>query len=513
MAPGEGDSAIQLRADRSKAFMDAAAITAFAILTSVTALFHEPWADEAQAWLVARDSGFWTMMTERMSYEGSPGLWHALLWPLAHAHLPYWSMECLAVAIAIVATALFVKLSPFPRWIRLLLPFTMLFSYQFAVVARSYVLDVPLTFLALYLIRRRPTKIIWIAAVLGLMANTNFFALFLSAALGGVYLFDAWRIHSLFGARRNQTVAALAVYALLSLVAVKTAMPPRDIETSRSRLGYILHTNAGASVPRPHVGDPGKPPQVLGVLFLCADQLGGSIIVGLIFAVGFGWFLVARRRVIAALPVLAILAAFLLGRVFAHHLGLFMLAVIASLWLAWPEESRPVRSYSRAELCGTLLLTLYCLHTILWTARAVAFDIRYPYDGSRACAEYIRKNLPGGRVFGYNYWSVAVEPYFDRKLFANQPASYWVFSVLNTVNLDLNRLQRERPDAVVLSWIMYPGNNRRLPDSLSLPVGVPENAIIAAGYHPVATFSGTHPLNGATEETDYLRVFRPAGSK
>ena len=40
---------------------------------------HEPWEDEAQAWLLARDSGLVELLFKNIGYEGHPGLWHVIL--------------------------------------------------------------------------------------------------------------------------------------------------------------------------------------------------------------------------------------------------------------------------------------------------------------------------------------------------------------------------------------------------------------------------------------------------
>src|ERR1700730_17696733 len=44
---------------------------------------HEPWADEAQAWELAQSLSLKSLFGTYIHYEGSPGLWHALLWLLS----------------------------------------------------------------------------------------------------------------------------------------------------------------------------------------------------------------------------------------------------------------------------------------------------------------------------------------------------------------------------------------------------------------------------------------------
>src|SRR5439155_1345157 len=81
-----------------------AALVIYAVLVAVVERAHEPWRDEADPWLLARDASFSTFF-HRMGLSGTPGLWHTLLVPLARSGLPYGSQAVLHVAIAIATAA------------------------------------------------------------------------------------------------------------------------------------------------------------------------------------------------------------------------------------------------------------------------------------------------------------------------------------------------------------------------------------------------------------------------
>lgn len=51
------------------------ALAAYVIVVATVMCFHEPWFDEAQAWLIARDCSWREMILERPHYEGHPPLW------------------------------------------------------------------------------------------------------------------------------------------------------------------------------------------------------------------------------------------------------------------------------------------------------------------------------------------------------------------------------------------------------------------------------------------------------
>ena len=47
-------------------------------LLSVIILHHEPWADEAQAWILARDCSPINLIFKNLRYEGHPPLWYLI---------------------------------------------------------------------------------------------------------------------------------------------------------------------------------------------------------------------------------------------------------------------------------------------------------------------------------------------------------------------------------------------------------------------------------------------------
>src|SRR5215471_13552564 len=131
-------------------------LAAYAGLVAFTILHHEPWSDEAQAWQVARSLPVTEIFRTYIRYEGHPGLWHLLLSGFIRLGGTYDGLHWLCGAIAFVSASLLVFFSPFPRYLRLALPFTFFLPYQYAVVARGYVLAPLLLFLIAMVWRRSP---------------------------------------------------------------------------------------------------------------------------------------------------------------------------------------------------------------------------------------------------------------------------------------------------------------------------------------------------------------------
>src|ERR1700677_3445089 len=65
------------------------AVAVYAFIVALTIGHHEPWADEAQSWLLGRDASLAQLWGHFLHYEGTPGLWQTLIHALIRLGLPY----------------------------------------------------------------------------------------------------------------------------------------------------------------------------------------------------------------------------------------------------------------------------------------------------------------------------------------------------------------------------------------------------------------------------------------
>lgn len=79
---------------------------------------HEPWFDEAQAWLLARDASLGELLFHRLRYEGHPPLWYLLLAVPAKLGLPYKTINLVSAAIAGVGVVLLLAERRLPLAVR-----------------------------------------------------------------------------------------------------------------------------------------------------------------------------------------------------------------------------------------------------------------------------------------------------------------------------------------------------------------------------------------------------------
>ena len=202
---------------------------------SVFNLFHhEPWRDEAQAWLIARDVPL--LEIHRLApEEGTPMLWHYLLVPLAKTELPYISLNILSIAIAIATVyLLFYKLS-LPLLLKIFFAFSYYMLFDYNIIARQYCLGVFFLFLIAYFYQSRFDKPIKYVLPIFLLGNTSLYAFFFSVGFTIIYFYE-W-VEVFIKEKRNQLtikrekssykLALASIILILNLVWVVVQLYPK----------------------------------------------------------------------------------------------------------------------------------------------------------------------------------------------------------------------------------------------------------------------------------------------
>jgi hypothetical protein len=124
-------------------------------------------------------------------------------------------------------------------------------------------------------------------------------------------------------------------------------------------------------------------------------------------------------------------------------------ALIASLWLTWPAEVSS-RWYEKGAYGLTVAaLVVVGLNQVQWTANAVWADIRQPYSGDKAMAQWLKTNEAGKRIAGFGYHSVGVTSWFHDPLYFNQPATYWIWSQAPRVDERAPFTIGSHPDVII----------------------------------------------------------------
>lgn len=377
---------------------------AFFIITLWAVCNHIPWRDEAQSWLLVRDLNLPELINQ-MPYEGTPPLWHLLVYPLAKLGLPYASQSILHYLLALSFVFILIFFSPLPKKVKLILPFTYYLLFEYTVIARNYNLTALLLFIiaSIYSIRfKRP---ILYASLLCLLAWTNIHSLAMAFLLAGLFIYD------LIKEQRDNKKYLIAVIAMLSGIfsTILMLIPQIDQYFEFTFFGYYPITQSLASALFPFFTNFNLP------IYL-------SIFISLLWLPFIIFFLKSwQAKIIFIIPIIWLEFIFL----FKHtgglrHYGLILIFFIFAWWLDMIIIKR--KSIYKHSLNAKIILNLFLV--CLAINAAYAFNFFYKtnnmfFSGSREMAQYIKNNnLDQEEIATYpSYSGSALLPYLPGKEF------------------------------------------------------------------------------------------------
>jgi hypothetical protein len=447
----------------------------YAVLLALVATRHEPWFDEAQAWLLARDSTLRELLFDRARYEGSPALWHLILTIPTRLRLPYRAITFFGALPAVAGVWIWSRYSPFPRLLRWAVPFTFFLFYQYAVVSRSYNLMPPLIFglAALHrYARRRPLAY---AVLLALLANT---------CLPGTLIAGALLLLQI----RRISPAGLAVSSAGIALALATAWPPADIAFARG---------LAATTPFAFLD---------GAAQMMTDSLSEFAPLSfVVLGISLWWFWKRKVLMTYGLPTLAVLLLFVVKFHNVWHEGILWLAWIFALWQSFDEDpggsSARIPTSSRETAMVSAAISAVLAFHLFWSASTALCDFRKPYSGSLAAAEFL-KSRTSSTISAVGFHAIGILPYFENNVFDNyharRPPSFWDWSTENDLRSKPEQILADRPDFVVY------GIKSRIPDGIGLD---PDPRYLLKDYRKVAEFKGGLFWKGRVFESETFVIF------
>lgn len=410
---------------------------AYAVLIALAVLHHEPWADEAQAWLLSRDTTLVGMWAKYFHYEGSPGVWHTFLHPLIKLGLPYSAYNFVSAGLGFVAVLLLLRYAPLPPLIRLTLPFTYFLFYQYAVIARSYALLAPLLFGIAALYPRVRQHIVIVTALTGVLAGVSSQAFLISAAIwAAIYLPVVLEWRTIQRHEKLRLIwTAVAYWVMLAFFALCT-WPAKDTYFAEHRsfsnlrlLPHMLKVGLGGAF----AGN-----WILSLLLIALTipflWRGGGL---LFFALAAGSFCIFTAVVYVQV----------------WHYGILFLAWLFAIWI----------SAYKTPVTKTVMAALICVIACqwFWTGKAIAYDWNHAYSGSAAAAQYLRRTFgptgaPAGGLYAVEYPTTAIEPYFTSDIYSVMPGdtrhAFWEWSTRNPAPHPDALLKSTRREMVIVGY-------------------------------------------------------------
>jgi hypothetical protein len=396
-------------------------------------------------------------------------------------------------ALAVFAAWLLIFRSPFPFIVRAALPFTFFLAFQYAVVARSYVL-VPIILFATAITWKRSSAIPS-AILLGLLANVELHATAISFGFAVLY---ALELRNGVRKARHQYLA-LAVYGVLFAIAVFTVLPqPADILGP----GLPEQTSAPMIV---------LPSAISAIVYAGRGLISFPWYVGLATLTMLVWASWNKKDARYYIPLLTL--AVLSGFFFQFwHLGLFFVTAITLCWIMWPLQLK-----SRTHMIvGGIALWLTIATQLAYTAYAVIYTHENPYSPDLAASRYLAPFVTAHTPIAVGYVknarvrtfdSVGLRPYLSGPIFLNEPDPFWRWVTTLHTRAGFQSALNQHPPIIVIEYYdsdFTPFSLKRESNSRTIA------QVQLRGYRLTHTFCGSKPQDMRQQENICHLIFEPA---
>jgi len=433
----------------------------FIAVSILVSVFHEPWLDEAQSWLIARDASYYDMIFKLPHIEGHIPFWWLLLSIPAKLGVPYEiGLKSVNLLISYFVCAFFLFRSPFPNSIKIFFPFTFFFLYQYTIVARPYMLLVGALFLVAGSFKTRNDKPVRFFASLLLLCLTDTFGIAIAGGIAAGWVIDIIRQNkgSFTGIWSHYRKSIICLMILLISAAIlMLAIVPDENALGLERLSeknyFISFLSEIFIIPSELCFTSFAGYGYLSLLSLPVTEI---IIVSVLSTVIWAFFIrLFIRKDILTDTICPILTFMALGafHINSHHYGIFLMIGIYCAWISLDTKKDPGKSSKYAPYigwCGGLLCFVSLGIGIMWSTFSIMTDIQYPYWISRDLYQWIDENSlesykwlavwevnaseDGSAIADQNTAfieiSIPVNPYFDGPLplnYNNEGTSYALF--------------------------------------------------------------------------------------
>lgn len=394
---------------------------------------HEPWRDEAHAWQIAVSSGSFVELLSAAPYEGSPVLWHLLLWVIDIVGGSFVWARLLNLLFVLCGVVLFVWKAPLRLWQRVLFPFGYFILFEFSTVSRSYGLSVLLLLLVAWVWKHRKEQPLLVAAVLALLAHTHIFGWIIAVVLSGFAIIEYIYTHyiskkeSTLAAEKPSYIVALVI-AIAGVVSVPIFLMPHA-DVSPHLLGVVsldaafwTHVCTQALrifVPLSsielqfwnNVWNPGVVEISLGALLLVA-----SVFIYRLYAIQRRWIIMYLLISAATIGLLAIK-----GIQHIRFSGILFVVWLACLWIG--RVDTPYEPSKRFRTVADYLVGIILLTQVVALAPAVLFESAGVFSQAQPVAAYLEQEGYSEETVllasGFTSVGTAVLPHLEREtLFA-----------------------------------------------------------------------------------------------
>lgn len=378
--------------------------------------YHEPWSDEAQAWLLARDNSVSGLIFNELKYDGHPILWFLILKVAQHFHWAFDNITYLALFFCSIGVYILLFKTKIPMFFKATIPFCYYIFYQYSVIARNHSLVFPiLMFLAI--IYPQKEKKIWQYSILLILLT--------SVSLHGYVI--------------SFVLFVDFIISLIKKINLKQSLPLFLTGLTFLLTALYMHTPADDSFPAHFVELNSLPTEILSTLsnvffYVNVTDINSiiSAIIPSIFTLYFIYKLVnticktRNQKILVYTLNFSFLALLILFYNNDWHFGYQFLIVIFSLVAMCQTNDIEAIEFKTNKIFYICFAIILATH-IYWSVKSSILDRFLIFDPGKNVAQYIKTNnlKTDKKILGINFQTISVNPYFEKNIFSNTPKSYW----------------------------------------------------------------------------------------
>lgn len=175
--------------EKLKPYLVILIFSVYVLFNGILLLFHAPWRDEANVWLMARDLSPLQLLRE-IKYQGHPCLWYFLVMPFAKLGLPFRTIGMTSTIVMTVAAGIYLWKGPQWIGIKALVVFSPIFTYFYPTIARNYCLIALILILLAWNYSERNEHPVRYGILLGLLVQADTIAIAPAGMIAFVWLVE-----------------------------------------------------------------------------------------------------------------------------------------------------------------------------------------------------------------------------------------------------------------------------------------------------------------------------------
>ena len=360
------------------------------------ALHHEPWRDEAETWLIVRDNNLQGLF-KIIPFEEHPPLWFLIMMPIAKLGMPYSTISYLPAIIMIAAVYLLLFKTTLPFLVKLLLPFSYIFFYEYSVISRNYCLGIFFIAAIISLYPKRFDKPLLFALCVTGLFNSEGLAFGVGFALLVLYVIDAIQFKKL----RTRVWIAIIIMSIggFYLIPYMVMNPAANLYE-----GMIIDS----------------PRQVANAI-IGALVIDGSSVIALLIWAAIIVVLIARTKSFFIFISGAVCVLYILGYKYnlgyPRHFGLLFVVAIVAFGISEEYEDDRLNIIKinkfNPRAFGAWLFAFIVLLQAPYTFASYKDDLENDFSGSKSAAKFLNnQNLQNTILVGHQAWAAsAIMPY------------------------------------------------------------------------------------------------------